>query len=265
MVYDYKEFEELYKFKNIDLVNYDIQSNLALINYQDYLNSIIKLNPLKHKSDEFKVMDLKDIVTSVGKFLVLLFGNDIFDIYKDFIKQENINLIGNSSESILLLINKFIEYICNSNNISYNNKFYYREIIPLYIDKIISNLMENVIKEDKYINKIDENMLNNICYQIKLFNSIKSLDSSNEVFQNNKYLLNYFENMRDLYGIGYLYSEALYHEYLNDQKSSLLRIKNVLNKRDTLQSLLNYYGIQAKKDHIYGYVDEKIRNIKRFK
>lgn len=91
--------------------------------------------------------------------------------------------------------------------------------------------------------------------QIPLFRTAKGISA----------LKGYYTNMADGYGIGFLYSESLLAKYLDDAHAFQIQLDKLVDKEQSLQDLLTYYGINAKSNEVYDRVNTRLEEIRTFK
>ena len=79
----------------------------------------------------------------------------------------------------------------------------------------------------------------NFNFLIELISSYPWLIDTN---LRNAYLL-YYSNLAYSYGFGYIYAEALFNKYLEDNNKTSSKVKDTLNGNIKMDELFNYYKI----------------------
>lgn len=197
------------------------------------------------------------------------------------------------SSTITTIVHEFSHYLLRNLNIDFAKKRYYEEIISIYAEKI-SNLyisMELGLEGNRFLQQIEECRLEGInwhyntnlpamemmlleyrklkqasktnifmaCKLAEIENSLPILKQAN----GESILKAYYKNLADSYGIGYLFAETLYQKHLDDYRTLGIQIRKLLEKEQTLQDLLNYYGINTRNPEVYRNVDEKIQELRK--
>lgn len=198
-----------------------------------------------------------------------------------------------TSSNIITIVHEFAHYYLNKIGVDFNKKRYYEEIIAILCEKISSQIVELHTCERNFYNKITEHRLEGISWhynsnltamnglmieherlkrqaskdvfarvhlasfeqQIPLFRTAKGISA----------LKGYYTNMADGYGIGFLYSESLLAKYLDDAHAFQIQLNKLVDKEQSLQDLLTYYGINAKSNEVYDRVNTRLEEIRTFK
>jgi hypothetical protein len=78
-------------------------------------------------------------------------------------------------------------------------------------------------------------------------------------------LRGYYKNLADSYGIGYLFAESLYQRHLDDFHIMGEQIRKLLDHEQSLQELLNYYGINTRETKVYNAVEHRLSELKKIR
>lgn len=280
----------------------DLISGKAERKYGEYVNKVVNSKPYTYNKNSFKSCDENQIIKKAYEIIVSIFGksekiDEEFNYFCSLMQYNNndevlsgccemslsaedgkvlypvavdIPKLDNTS-SVVSFLHEFMHFHVGINNLDYNKKYYYQEILPIFGEKIASSYMEC---DDKGLtNKIENIRLDSISYHyseekedyknlakfMKLnktgfFDSIISMSD----FEN---LGKYIDVLADSYGFGYLYAESLYQLYIRYLEARN-RINDFLSNKCSLEDLLSSLKINAKNNQSYDYVDERIRSLK---
>lgn len=195
--------------------------------------------------------------------------------------------------SIIALLHEYTHYHCQRLNMDFQKKRYYEEILSIYVEKRATELLSEILVNPKLKQMISETRLEGIVWhydthekEVKFFlqevENLRRMARFNPALQMQlKYYEqqipwiktpesirteeNYRSNLSASYGIGYLYSEALFARYKDDERKTNAKIGATLSGDLKLQELLDYFGINASNDEVYGIVDKTISNIRKNK
>ena len=171
--------------------------------------------------------------------------------------------------SIICLAHEFIHYHYEINN-KFMYKQYYNEILSILIEKVASQIVNTFGIEKDIIKKIECVRLDAIKFhytdslqdikEVKAFFKTQS-SSDIEHFKRviDEYNL-YHNSLAQSYGIGYIYSEKLF-DYYNNDKNFTEKLRKTFYFDETLQTLLDFYGINLNNKQIFEDTKEKVRKI----
>lgn len=195
------------------------------------------------------------------------------------------------SSTIVSLVHEFVHFYFSILNIDFHKKRYYEEIFSIYAEKVACHILEGYQITPDFSRKIEETRLEAITWHYKtnlpmldeiinMYKMSKSKSKSNPMCmlqtlsleseipvlkQPNGVILlkQYYQNLADSYGIGYLYSESLYSIFLEDPMSIFRKTQSLIAKESTINDILSYYAISADNQRTYDIVDKKLTKFKR--
>ena len=194
------------------------------------------------------------------------------------------------TSSIITLVHEFIHFHCSKQNITFNKKMYYEEILSIYAEKLAIYYLTRLNIEPNFMRKIEETRLESIVWHYKVHpNEINFAIASYQTAKKHIYIpeyrlfveqaeknlpwirsasttkttLQYKENMAASYGLGYLYAESLLKKYFDSPTLTEDKIKKVLVGEESIQKLLDYFGINANNDEVYENVNQKLSLIRK--
>ena len=198
-----------------------------------------------------------------------------------------------TTSNIVTIVHEFAHYYLKQIGIDYSKKRYYEEIISILCEKIAGLIVDLEPSEKDFYNKITEQRLDSLSWHYgenlpmlqnllnehaqmqrlakKDFFAMIQLQSLEQQMpflktaQGISILKGYYQNMADSYGMGFLYSESLLARYKDDRRTFHLQFDKLLSKEQTLQQLLEYYGINAKSNSVYETIYNRLDEIKEFK
>ena len=195
------------------------------------------------------------------------------------------------SSTIVSLVHEFIHFYFSILNINFHKKRYYEEIFSIYAEKVACHILDSYQIDRDFARKIEETRLEAITWHYKtnlpmldeIINKYKmskaksksnimcmfqalSLESEIPILRqpNGVMLLKqYYQNLADSYGIGYLYAESLYNIFLEDKSSILSKTQSLIAKECNINDVLSYYGINASNQKTYDIVGNRLSKLKR--
>ena len=244
------------KFSYEDITNIFLYTVYNILGQSKEVNEAIKefFESIKISNDEeiFSGVNLNIVHKETGKI-------------KRIIEVPSIN----NTSSIVSLIHEFIHMYISKKNMSIQKKYYYNEILSIYAEKVATDIIEkNIMEENNFTKKIENTRLEGISWHYKdridelelaqkSFNLTKNSSNPNKNFLielissypwlidtnlKNAYLL-YYSNLAYSYGFGYIYAEALFNKYLEDNNKTSSKVKDTLNGNIKMDELFNYYKI----------------------
>ena len=268
-----KELNNIIKFFDIKIQNYELNLNKILIHSNCIINWIINNNYLEFKIVEYQnniklkrekeKNSRKNFIKSYGKSILLKIKKNnilnslqnikkINEIYNKF-KSINFSTLNLDQENIL--ISEIQKDIVKIKNINKNVK------ILNYIEKEI-NLKINV-SESKYINSfvsiIDEIL--KICFPLNLKIKNENINNNDNNNENNKFNLNYDKIINDNFSLNYNNKKLLINNlknFPNDSKQKLINLCqiytfilsqgfDILNIIEKLKNIFSLYFMDFKK------------------
>ena len=242
--------------------------------------------------------DFKEIYTN--RRIILNESKELFNgvniVYRD---RHSLNVVEQYIEipnckyisDVICLLHEFTHYICTKYNLSIGKKEYYSEILSIYVEKRALEIIKelNIFKTSVIL--MEESRLESIKWHYKdhleelqefksivetlriqahfsperravlesLVREIPSIETP-EKFER---LLQYKENLRTSYGIGYLYSESLLAKYFEDFKTAHSMFLKSLKSEISLEELLKYYSINTSNPTVYDTVEKKLSKFKK--
>lgn len=198
-----------------------------------------------------------------------------------------------TSSNIVTIVLEFSHYYLNKVGVDFNKKRYYEEIIAILCEKIASQIVELHTCQIDFYDKMTEHRLETISWHYsKNLQEMNSLleeyaklekRAKTDLFDRMRLqqfqtqmpiirtakgisaLRGYYQNMADGFGIGFLYSESLLERFLDDNFAFQAQLDKLINHEQSLQDLLNYYGINARSNEVYDIANKRIEEIKTFK
>lgn len=226
---------------------------------------------LEDFQDFFKVL----IVTNENRILDGLCMHKVNKKNRD-ISEGFINFIPNIDviTSVVVILHEFLHYLELSRRIDLNKKRYYQEILPLYAEKYSIQYLTKISKDKDFEKKVESSRVEGIVwhftYKIKdvedilqVYDNAKKINDTKTIellehnypffktSQGRQDMKNYFKCLRDSYGIGYLYADALYRKGLIDSKVLKQKLNAIFTHEETLEEVLKYYDISTRNFKIY--------------
>lgn len=198
----------------------------------------------------------------------------------------------NVSSTVVALVHEFVHFYFKKRKIDMQKKQYYEEIFSIYAEKIAAHTMQEWKIEKDFLKRVEETRLEGITWHyqtqaptvievIAMYKRIKSNPRNiNEIMtiqsleagiptikepNGTTLVKQYYDNLADSYGIGYLYGESLFQRYLEDEKTMFLLLQGLIRKQKAIPEILDYYGIGANREKTYQEVERRIKEIKRGK
>lgn len=284
--------------------------------YDEYINSVIALNPKEYKMKDVIQLSEREFTTLLLEVINRIYGNnymldfndvlehkivtnnsdDIFDgVNYNVFEKDGVTKVGSyivvpnftHISSIVTLLHEFTHYIVNKYNVSLNGKYYYNELLSIYVEKRVLEIMKEIrIKNSN--KEIESTRLESIKWHYKdhkeevgavrdIANNLKRAAQYDVVAKqqledlygdfpslrdNFKYVFNYYNNLAASYGIGYLYSESLLNKYKEDNKKMDELFNDIIKGNKKIEEVLTYYGISVNNQDVYDTVNKKIRLLK---
>ncbi len=266
-------------------------SSFSVIPYQTFIKLIIYI--LRHIFVNINIdNELKEFFSTIsitysdeilnGIVLTYLDENNHF---QHLTKLPNIDTTG----GIVTFIHEFIHFHLAKIDMDYNKKAFYREILSIYAEKVALHILASLNVEPNIMRKIEETRLESIVwhykvhpnevnltiqnyYQAKQHSQIRSfqeyINKAEETIpwikhpQTIEYAKQYKSNLAAGYGLGYLYAESLLQYYIANDIGAQARIGQVLKGELKLQSLLDYYNINAANEQLYDNVSLKLNALR---
>ncbi len=192
--------------------------------------------------------------------------------------------------SIIALLHEFTHYICDKRNFDYNKKMYYKEILSLYVEQRALEILASEFRLPLLKQKVTETRLEGIVWHydtypkeiaefLKYIEALKKASKYNPLakaqldyiatqerwIKSDETIKNaelYRINHAASYGIGYLYSKALFVRNIEDAKGTNAKVASTLRGDITLQGLLDYYDINANNNRVFEIMDEHLENVR---
>lgn len=311
-------YKKMIKIGKVDPFNYDLQDKDSKKRYQDYISKIVALKPKEYFTDSFSKLEKGLFLNIAASIVVEIFGEGALEDFIIVVREklcisnskiilEGITLSAtdlntgkkmgeiiqipdlSTITSIIALIHEFTHYYLDKVGMDYNKKQYYREVLTIYVEKRVMQILSLYYPEERLI-RVEETRLESIVWhyrdkkldfnQFVNFYAQKKRKSSID-FEARMIVLDiekrfpwlkdpqllglkkqYDSNISDSYGIGYLYAESLICKFRDSVKAGE-RIKATLNGKYTLQGTLDYFGIDASSDEVYDNVEQKLQLVKR--
>lgn len=273
--------------------NIDLDNQKALERYNKFIKLIISRNPIEYKIDKFEQISEKECIDTFKEIIYKIFINnsEIDNIIYNFIdniiitdRDEPLNgqvvqmLNTETNEikykvripnikntgGIVCLSHEFMHYYSCINNLDYNKKMYYKELLSILAEKYASYYLEgkgstNIIK-----------MINSIRFSVIKFyykdrvEDIEFLRKKADKF-NNPYAFRLYHEYKtynkvigEAYGLGFIYSEILFNLIINDN-NFINELNQVFNKNTTIQELLDCYIINMKNKEVLEESKKQLR------
>ncbi len=198
-----------------------------------------------------------------------------------------------TSSNVVTIVHEFAHYYLNKVGADFNKKRYYEEIISLFCEKLSNILVELDTGEKDYAMKMEEHRISVIDWHyhkqmpeveflVSQYKMLKQQAARNPIAQIQlasfekqfpvlktaegiSALKGYYQNMADSYGMGYLYGESLLARYKDDFRTFHVQLDKLTNGEQSVQGLLNYYGINPRNYEVYNVAKDKIEEVKAFK
>lgn len=296
--------------------NIDIKSKRANNGYNSYIDKLIKFKPKEYFQDSFNSLTESEVIDISFSILLYIFKDEklVAEVFSSFldvlhISKDNSILSGgsfeitrngitkrfvelpsiNNTSSIVSLIHEFIHYFCGIYDIDTNRKFYYRELLSIYAEKVAIHFIEKQKLQSDIKRKIEETRLEGIVWHYtigledyntakKLYNKIKNAPDSHHkqqylanLVRDMPFLVNkeldkkyvqYRKALSESYGIGYLYAENLFKIFL-EQNEKNDKINGILTSKLKLQDVLDFYNINCENHLVYQPINQKLKKLRR--
>ena len=268
-------------------------SDFSDIKYEDFINLTIQIIEKIFGNIDIKAELIEFFNTIHCSNSPEILNGIALTIKDDKNKITRITEIPNVSKisSIVTIIHEFIHFHCHKMNMDFNKKTYYEEILSIYAEKMAASVISNLQRSPEFLRKIEETRLESIVWHYKVHPSelAFAIESYNEakrhskdpefrkymgIVENNlpwikspsriKTVLQYKENLRASYGLGYLYAESLLRYYIMDPKITETAVRQTLVGDKTLKELLDYFDISANNDQVYDRVQQKLSILRRY-
>ena len=255
-----EEYADSYK-KGLTLpTTKDLESKKVLNKYTSWINKLIELNPIEYDKEFFEQMNQNDILEISIDIVIEIFGESFLEDFQDFFK---VLIVTNE--------NRILDGLCMH---KVNKKRYYQEILPLYAEKYSIQYLTKISKDKDFEKKVESSRVEGIVwhftYKIKdvedilqVYDNAKKINDTKTIellehnypffktSQGRQDMKNYFKCLRDSYGIGYLYADALYRKGLIDSKVLKQKLNAIFTHEETLEEVLKYYDISTRNFKIY--------------
>lgn len=197
------------------------------------------------------------------------------------------------SSSPVTIAHEFMHFYLKGLNIDIQKKLFYEEILSIYAEKVAYWIIEKNISEPKFAQKIEETRLECIDwhYSINLpaveetisgYNSLKNKKQKNffdfqlldemerkipliKTAEGISALRGFYNNKAASYGIGYLYGESIFQRFLDSPIAIREQLDKVIAKEQSVEGLLEYYGISARNYQTYNEVNQRLELIRKSK
>ena len=198
-----------------------------------------------------------------------------------------------TSSNVVTIVHEFAHYYLNKVGADFSKKRYYEEIISLFCEKLSNILVEIDTGEKDYAMKMEEHRISVIDWHYRIqmpeveflvsqYEMLKKQAAINPMAQIHlasfekqfpvlktaegvSALKGYYQNMADSYGMGFLYGESLLAKYKDDFRTFNIQLDKLTNGEQSVQGLLNYYGINTRNYEVYNVAKDKIEAVKAFK
>lgn len=219
----------------------------------------------------------------------LTFQNKITGEIEDLIEVPDINVCS----TVITLVHEFVHFYLKKYNIDFHKKRYYEEIFSIYGEKVACAIVEKYQLDPKFTQKIEESRLEAITWHYKeqlpaakgvisMYQAIKrkknpSLAEYMHMLSMEKdlptikepngtvILEQYYKNLADSYGIGYLYGESLFQRYQEDAASMYRQTQALISGQATIEDILKYYGISTQNYQTYENVEKRLVQVRKGK
>lgn len=174
----------------------------------------------------------------------------------------------------IVLVHEFIHYYSKVKKIEDNKKQFYLEILSVFSEKYAIEKLREIVTDKDFEKKLISSRLDGTLYHfneapvvnketIDFYNKIKrgkdpsvaaKLEEllpwikSKETIED---MWDYRASLRDSYGLGYLYSDALLEKCLDDENNVKATIKKYFDGDMSIEEVLKYYDIRADKFELY--------------
>ncbi len=180
----------------------------------------------------------------------------------------------NVEAHIIVLVHEFIHYYSKMRKVEDTKKQFYLEILSTFSEKYSIERLRPIVTDKDFEKKMTNNRLSGMLYHftnVPKFNKevldayylakkvhniplqkkleellpwITSKDTIDDMWD-------YRACMRDSYGLGYLYSDALLEKCIDDEKNVTAIIKKYFDGEMNIEEVLKYYDIRADKFELY--------------
>ena len=180
----------------------------------------------------------------------------------------------NVEAHVIVLVHEFIHYYCKMKKVEDTRKQFYLEILSTFSEKYSIEKLRTVVTDKDFEKKMTNNRLAGMLYhftEVPKFNKevidtyhfskkIGNVELQNKLEELLPWLISnktiedmwdYRACMRDSYGLGYLYSDALLEKCLDDEKNVTGTIKKYIDGDMTIEEVLKYYDIRPDKFELY--------------
>lgn len=199
----------------------------------------------------------------------------------------------NTCSTIVTLVHEFVHFYFKKYNIDFHKKRYYEEIFSIYGEKVACALIAKQQFDPRFVQKIEESRLEAISWHyqkqipaakevLAMYQTLKkkrnlsfpeymhvmSMEQKLPILKNPKgpkVLEQYYQNLADSYGIGYLYGENLFQKYQEDAISIYHQTQALLSGETTINEILNYYGISTQNQETYENVEKRLLQVRKGK
>ncbi len=173
--------------------NIDIAGGKAHNKYNQYIDSIKRLNAKEFKLSSFPIIGLNEVLNLSGSIIVHLFGEEVIPIFKEFlevlyptntdqaldgISVTALNQITNEtkklvevpdmrySSTVITIVHEFTHFLLRHLNIDNSKKRYYDEILSIYAEKVASFFMMTELGKEGilFFQRIEQTRLEGITW-----------------------------------------------------------------------------------------------------
>ena len=284
-----------YKLKNNICIseNIDLSNQKSLERYNKFVKLVISKNPKEYKINDFKSISKNETIYLFKNIIYMILGKTEFidNLLNNFINLIFINGSDNPMDgqviqlydmktnnivysvrinnletvaSVVCLSHEFMHYYEMINKMDLNKKTYYDEILSIFAEKFASYVLEGQGSSD-IVNKIENNRLDVIKFhyterpkdveETRLFAEKFNDENLYKFYKEYKI---YSKVIAESYGFGYIYGEGLFQLYLTDINFRN-DFSNMLNKKISLQEILNKYSINMENKDIIELSKKKMR------
>ena len=188
----------------------------------------------------------------------------------------NISCLG----CIVTVMHEFVHFLASKYKMDFNKKRYYEEILSILVEKITADYLTHCTSDKEVSRKVNLTRLESIKFHyenltqieqvFELYNSQKkqgdnllslALLERKFPFFKNRRSINYWRNLADSYGMGFLYSESLFSIFYSDPKELLIGLRKTLKGDLELRKFLSRYQINANNDEVYEKANLRIKTL----
>ena len=305
-----------YAVKNglLDPVVHEIEKPKAERKYNENIKKLISLNPTEYFISEIPAIEKNEFIELSNLIAHDIFGDKNMDEFNDLVsfklKTNGSNMIfdGISSDtmnlitgerirnieipdfyhvsSIITLLHEYTHYHMQLRNDIIEKKQHLNEVPSIYVEKLATRKLKELLKLSDLEQKIQETRLEVIVWHyvthpeevikfINMYKNIKNNQSFPEMVmkiekecpwvmtnESQRMFNMYRKSIAASYGLGYLFSESLLNKYEEDELTATKKLMEAVDRDITLTELLDYYKINATSNKTYETVNKTLDKVK---